>query len=236
MANGKIRARPKVEGVASADRLLTVLTTFRRGDDALELSELAARTDLVKSTIMRLCVSLERFGLIERLPNGCYRLGTEIARLGSVYLQSFALEEHVIPMLDRLVAASGETASFYIRRGEHRLCLFRVDSPSPLRMHVRPGDLRPMDKSSIAQVLDRFDPARGPARGVKLPLYSHGVTDPHVSSCAAPVFGAGGRLLGALAISGPASRLTRAQVAAVAPVLLDSADKLTHALGGAADR
>ncbi|TNC07165.1 IclR family transcriptional regulator [Methylobacterium terricola] len=232
MANGRTRARPKVEGVASADRLLTVLTAFRRGDDALDLAELAARTDLVKSTIMRLCVSLERFGLIERIPDGRYRLGTEIARLGSVYLQSFALEAHVIPVLDRLVAASGETASFYIRRGEHRLCLFRVDSPSPLRMHVRPGDLRPMDESSIAQVLDRFDPVHGSARPVALPLFSHGVTDPHVSSCAVPVFGAGGRLVGALAISGPASRLTGGQVAAVAALLVESAATLTRTLGG----
>jgi DNA-binding IclR family transcriptional regulator len=236
MAMGKARARPKVEGVASADRLLTVLTAFRRGDDALDLAELAERTRLVKSTIMRLCVSLERFGLIERIPDGRYRLGTEIARLGSVYLQSFALEAHVVPVLERLVAASGETASFYIRRGEHRVCLFRVDSPSPLRMHVRPGDLRPMDQSSIAQVLDRFDAAHDPAPAVTLPFHSHGVTDPHVSSCAVPVFGAGGRLVGALAISGPASRLTAGGVAAIAPLLIESAATLTCALGRDAGR
>src|SRR6478752_5551004 len=121
--NQKVRARPNLSGVASADRLLTVLTSFKRGDDALELTELARRTELVKSTIMRLCVSLERFGLIERIPDGRYRLGTEIARLGSAYLSSFALEAHVVPVLERLVAASSETASFYIRRGNQRLCL-----------------------------------------------------------------------------------------------------------------
>ena len=82
---------PQVKGVASADRLLTVLSAFRRGDDALELAELAERTGLVKSTIMRMCVSLQSFGFIERMRDGRYRLGTEIARLGSVYLQSFAL-------------------------------------------------------------------------------------------------------------------------------------------------
>jgi DNA-binding IclR family transcriptional regulator len=53
----KARQRPKLEGVASAERVLAVLTAFRRGDDALELTELARRTSLVKSTIMRLCIS-----------------------------------------------------------------------------------------------------------------------------------------------------------------------------------
>jgi DNA-binding IclR family transcriptional regulator len=234
MMDRKVRARPQVSGVASADRLLTVLTAFRRGDDALELAELAQRTDLVKSTIMRLCVSLERFGLIERIPDGRYRLGTEIARLGSAYLSSFALETHVTPALEKLVALSSETASFYIRRGHQRLCLLRVDSPHPLRMHVRPGDLRPMDKSSIAQVLEKFDPSRGkPTSKVEIPIYSSGVTDPHVASMAMPVFGAGGRLLGALAITGPASRLTRKRADEVRKALRDEAEALSAALGGA---
>lgn len=223
---------PQVKGVASADRLLTVLSAFQRGDDALELAELAERTGLVKSTIMRMCVSLQSFGFIERMRDGRYRLGTEIARLGSVYLQSFALESEVVPVLQRLVSLSGETASFYIRRGEQRLCLFRHDSPSPLRMHVRPGDLRPMDKSSVAQVLRHFESGAGPAANIKLPIYSNGVTDPHVASMATPVFGAGQQLLGALAITGPASRLTAEKAAEVADHLFGLADILTKSLGG----
>lgn len=234
MLERKTKARPKVQGVASADRLLTVLTAFKRGDDALELTELAQRTNLVKSTIMRLCVSLERFGLIERIADGRYRLGTEVARLGSVYLQSFALEAHVMPALERLVATSGETGSFYIRRGDQRLCLFRVDSPYPLRMHVRPGDLRPMDQSAIAQVLRLFDPSNtAKAQKTKVPIFSSGVTDPHVASMATPVFGAGGRLLGALAVTGPVSRLTRERAAQISKTLLSAGEALTTALGGA---
>nr|WP_249145424.1 IclR family transcriptional regulator [Bradyrhizobium diazoefficiens] len=214
--------------------MLTVLTAFKRGDDALELTELARRTALVKSTIMRLCVSLERFGLIERLADGRYRLGTEIARLGSVYLSSFALEAHVTPALERLVALSGETASFYIRRGNQRLCLLRVDSPHPLRMHVRPGDIRPMDKSSVAQVLEKYDPARASvASKDELPIFSSGVTDPHVASMAMPVFGSGGRLLGALAISGPVSRLTKKAAEKFRKALRDEATVLSASLGGA---
>src|SRR4051794_32058093 len=167
----KARQRPKLEGVASAERVLAVLTAFRRGDDALELAELARRTALVKSTIMRLCISLEKFDLVERLDDGRYRLGVEAARIGWVYQQSFAMEERIIPVLERLAAESEETASFYIRRGSQRLCLFRADSPHPLRMNVRPGDMRPMDDSAIAQVLARFGERTQPKRsGGGLPI------------------------------------------------------------------
>ncbi|MET7248207.1 IclR family transcriptional regulator [Methylobacterium sp. EM32] len=224
------RPRPKLEGVASAERVLAVLTAFQRGDDALELTELARRTELVKSTIMRLCISLEKFGLIERLDDGRYRLGVEAARIGSVYQQSFALEERVVPVLERLAAESLETASFYIRRGNQRLCLFRADSPYPLRMNVRPGDMRPMDQSAIAQVLAAFGERTAQAKP-ELPLYSSGITDPHVASLAMPVFGAGGRLIGAMALSGPSSRLTAERAGTLAPRLREEAERLSSELG-----
>lgn len=225
--------RTHQDGVASADRLLTVLTAFRHGDDAVSLAELANRTGLIKSTILRLCVSLERFGLVEHLPEVGYRLGTEAARIGSVYQQSFALEARVMPVLEELMKLSGETASFYIRRGNQRLCLLRVDSLHPLRMHVRPGDLRPMDKSSIAQVLSLSEIAtRDGLSHVNLPIFSSGVTDPHVASASMPVFGPHRQLVGALALSGPVSRLTQEWLEAVRQPLKEAGERLTRALGG----
>ena len=226
------RKRPKLEGVASAERVLTVLTAFRRGDDALELTELARRTSLVKSTIMRLCISLEKFDLIERLDDGRYRLGVEAARIGSVYQQSFALEERVVPVLERLAAESSETASFYIRRGDQRLCLFRADSPHPLRMNVRPGDMRPMDESAIAQVLRVFgDRKRSGRETISLPIYTSGATDPHVAALAMPIFGTERRLVGAMALSGPSSRLTAELAGGFEARLREAAERLSSELG-----
>src|SRR3712207_3544514 len=153
---GKKQNRAIVEGVAAVDRALAVLAAFRRGDVSLSLAELSARTGLVKSTIMRLAVSLERHGLIVRLSNGSYQLDAEVLRLGMIYQQSFSLEKFVVPVLEELVARSNETASFYIRRGEQRLCLFRVETPHLLRLHIQQGDMLPMDSSATAQVLRIF--------------------------------------------------------------------------------
>lgn len=198
-----------LEGVSAAERTLTVLTAFRSGDTSLSLVELAERTGLVKSTIMRLAISLEQFGLLARQPDGTYRLDAECLRLGSAYQHSFKLADHVVPALERLMLEIGETASFYVRHGDARLCLFRVESQHAIRMHVQPGDTRPMDKAAIAEALRRYEAGLQTATlDEDLPLYTAGVTDPHTASLAMPVFGMGGKLVGALAVSGPVTRLT----------------------------
>src|SRR3954452_5238752 len=117
---------PSIKGVSSAERALAVLTAFRQGDAALSLAELAERTGLVKSTIMRLAVSLQQYQLLARPPDGRYRLDAGVLRLGTTYQQAFRLQDYVLPVLDRLAASTGETAIFYVRDDENRLCLFRV--------------------------------------------------------------------------------------------------------------
>jgi DNA-binding IclR family transcriptional regulator len=231
MAKNIEKEAPGVEGVSAVERALKVLTAFQRGDGALSLAELAARSGLVKSTIMRLAVSLQRFGLLTRMPDGNYRLGSETLRLGTAYQQAFDLSNHVMPALEKLAATTEETASFYVRHGDERLCLFRVESAHRIRMHVQPGDTRPMDKSAIAQVLRRYASSRpGPADA--LPLFTSGVTDPHSAALAMPVFGAREELMGALTISGPVSRLTEARAKDVGGLLAEAAEKLTAACGG----
>jgi DNA-binding IclR family transcriptional regulator len=196
-------------GVSSAERALSILTAFRHGDSALSLAELAGRTGLVKSTIIRLAQSLQRFGLVARLPDGRFRLDAETLRLGTTYQHAFSLQDFVMPMLERLAANSEETATFYVPHGTERLCLFRVEAKNSIRMRVQPGDVKPMDDSAFARVLRRY--ASGPSKDCGtngIVLYTSGVADPHAAALASPVFGHAAALIGAVAISGPATRLT----------------------------
>lgn len=231
MANRANKELPSVEGVSAVERALAVLAAFKRGDTALSLAELAERTGLVKSTIMRLAVSLQKYRLLARLPDGSYRLDAETLRLGTAYQQAFSLSDHVVPALEHLAATTGETASFYVRHGDERLCLFRIESANRIRMHVQPGDTRPMDQSAIAQVLQRYA-AGPPGSEDDLPLFTSGITDPHAAALAMPVFGIGDDLMGALTISGPVSRLTTAHAEAVKGLLTEAAHKLTLSCGG----
>jgi len=51
-----------------------VLAAFRDGDRALSLPEIAERTDLVKSTALRLLASLMHFDVVQKLEDGRYVL------------------------------------------------------------------------------------------------------------------------------------------------------------------
>jgi DNA-binding IclR family transcriptional regulator len=220
-----------LQGVSAVDRALTLLTAFKRGDGELSLAELTERTGLIKTTVMRMALSLESFGLLKRLDGGGYRLDAEVMRLAACYQHAYGLADHIMPVLERLARSTGETASFYTRRGDFRLCLFRVESANQIRMHVQPGDQKPMDKSAIAQVLRHFDLGRA-APVIDVPIFTSGVSDPHAAALAMPVFGPGGALLGALALSGPVTRLTAARSNEIRPELKNAGDDLTKACGG----
>ncbi|MBF7144682.1 MULTISPECIES: IclR family transcriptional regulator [Pseudomonas] len=225
----KTRPRPALNGVASADRVLTVLCAFKLGDSALGLVELTERTGLVKSTIMRLMVSLETHGFITRLADGRYMLASEVMRLNAVYQDALDLERHVVPRLHRLTDETGETASFYVRHGAYRLCQYRVNSPHRLRLHLQPGDMRPMDKAASAEALrtpySRF------VEGLE-PFYSNGATDPHASSMALPIYGPLKELVGAIVLSGPSTRLTAEYANSLRDTFVEIAEDLTRSLGG----
>src|SRR5690606_28295211 len=73
------------EGVAAVDRALAILSAFTPADRTITLAELARRTGLYKSTILRLSNSLMSAGFMEKLESGHYRLGAAVFRLGTVY-------------------------------------------------------------------------------------------------------------------------------------------------------
>lgn len=229
------RKRPSVSGVAAVDRALSILSSFKKGDGSLELAELARRTGLVKTTVMRMAVSLEKAGMLMRLDDGTYQLDAELLRLGSVYQLSFDIESHVVPVLKTLVRELDETAAFYVRQGSQRLCLYRVDSRHLMREHLRPGDRRPMDQSATAQVLKTFSSSSSNGNANhdlgKYPLFTRGITDPHTAALAMPVFREGGLLAGSLTISGPITRLTPERAKGIMQPLREAGVRLSRGLG-----
>lgn len=223
-------------GAAAVDRALTLLAAFRDGDRSLALAELAARTGLYKSTALRLLASLEHARLLQREEDGRWSLGPELARLHALRASGFSLEAQVLPALRELVAATRESAAFHVRRGDARLCLYRVDSPQLLRDHVRVGDLLPLDRGAGARVLRAFEGGigGGGARGKLCEQIRHdGVADligdrvADLAGISAPVFGASGELLGALTLTLPASRHRKTLAAQVR----QAAARLSRRLG-----
>lgn len=225
---------PKEAGVAAVDRALAILGAFRDGDVSLTLHDLAQRTDLYKSTILRLAATLERRGCLVRLQDGSFQLGPMLVRWGNLYLASVRIETHVTPVLQRLAADTGESATFYTRQGEARMCLARVDCTRSVRDHVNVGDMLPLERGAGGKVLVMFDPAnrKKPRTPQSMVFVTTRERDSDSAGMAAPVFGPGGSLRGAISLSGPATRFDEAALPRLAKPLLVAAADLTTRLGG----
>lgn len=218
-------------GTAAVDRALSVLAAFQLGDGALSLVDLAERTRLHKSTVLRMAASLLHTQLLARQDDGRYRLGAGVARLHAIYAASFSLEHIVVPQLQRLVEQTGESAAFHVREGNARLCLYRVDSPHPIRDHIRAGDILPLDRGSGGHVLLAFSGEPGERyerirRDCFVALDSDRVAQ--LSGISAPVFDAQHRLAGAVTLTMPTERVKQG----FAQYVMASARAVTEQLGG----
>jgi DNA-binding IclR family transcriptional regulator len=222
---------PRVEAV---ERALSILDAFGDGTPRLTLAEIAARTGYYPSTILRLAASLGRFGYLHRAADGLFRLGPTPLRLGLLYRDAFDLADHVRPALARLVDRTGETAAFYVREGDQRVCLYRHHSPRLIRHHVEEGSALPLDRGAAGRVLTAYTGKTDPlhdelrSRGWYLSL---GERDPEVAAIAAPVFGRGRAFLGALGVVGPRSRFEAEDHEGLAAIITGEAALLSRGIG-----
>jgi DNA-binding IclR family transcriptional regulator len=218
-------------GVAAVDKALLVLTSFREGDGPLSLAELAQRTQLVKSTLLRLLASLQHSGLVQRADERGYTLGHEIARLYGTYVGSFSLDGAVLPSLRALVERTKESAAFHVRQGDKRLTLYRIDSLQPVRDHGRAGDIFPLDRGTGGRVLLAFSGSQGAVyekiRREKVAAII-GDRTPDLAGISAPVFKAGGEIVGAITLTMPTIRYNEKHI----PAVKAAAREASRALGG----
>jgi DNA-binding IclR family transcriptional regulator len=199
----------KEQRVEAVERALSIIECFSREHVELSLAQLSEETGLYKSTILRLCGSLERYGYIVRKASGHFRIGPSLWRLGSLYSRSFEQSEIIRPELKRLVDETKETASFYVQDANDRICLYREVSPHSLRFDLDEGARLPMDKGAAAHVLRAYSghaqPENSAIRSVGYALSDSDRT-PQVAAVAVPVFDKFGGFRGAIGLSGPSFR------------------------------
>ena len=212
----------------AVDRALALLLAFGDGDASLPLVELARRAGLHLTTALRLIGTLEAQGFVQRLPSGGYTLGAQLLVLGERFRRSLRLEDQVMPALDRLRTESQESAAFFVREGTARRCLFRLDSPQPVRTIARVGEVAPLGIGAHGRALVALDTPPPP----RLPIVSRGERLAEVAAVAVPVLDARGAIAGSIGITMPLYRFDAVAEALCLPLVLREAIALTRALGG----
>lgn len=224
-------------GVIAVKRALQILEVFEIGDQHLTLAELSRRTGLHNTTVLRLARTLAQSGYMVQKEEGTWRLGAAAGWLGARYQAGFDINDVVEPTLRQLSSETKESASFYVREGDVRSCISRIEGPQSVRHHVRIGMRLPLNLGAPGKVILAFSGIGGDEyekirrRGYHM---SMGERDPEVSSVAAPVFGLNWRLLGSMCISGPTARLSKSKLQVHAKTVMNAANQLSYALAGSA--
>jgi DNA-binding IclR family transcriptional regulator len=228
----------KQRGVASLERALTIVGSFTARDRGITLAEIAVRTGFYKSTVLRLCASLEKFGYVIRLNDGRFVLGGALFRLGQIYQRSFNLADYVVPVLQRLTLKTGLSASLWIKEGNFRVCLFRAEAAEGVRdLSARVGERWPLERGgSASTVLLAFSGAKAArfarVRKTRIAM-SLGEFVPELAAISAPVVSSGGALVGALSLGGFRSHFSAAATKKLKPLVLAAAREISLSLGGA---
>ena len=228
----------KPKPVAAVDRALSILDAFRLGDQPLSLAEVARRTKLSKATILRLAGTLEQRQFLSRTSDGHFVLGAKPLQLGGIFQSMIQPIDVIPPLLRALSVKTGESASFMIRQGDLRVCLYRIDSPQTVRDHLKPGSILPMNKGAAGRVIMAFSPPYPkPYRAIRESIVDMSISEitPDVASICAPIFDGQG-IAGAIALSGPKTRFTPTALRAMKKEILVTAQAMSSALSGDAKR
>jgi DNA-binding IclR family transcriptional regulator len=232
----------------SVDRALAVLCSFSRETPALGVTELSERLDLTKSTVHRLLQALMARGLVAQDPDHRhYTLGYRVLALARAVPGEADLRQICLPHMRWLRSVTDETIALYVVAGDVRVCLDELESPQMLRMSAGVGRCFPLDRGAASKALLMDGPvdtelwrratlALSVARRAELAAelevartwgytQSSGETVPGAASLAAPVRGGDGRVVAALNVGAPASRLTPEAVARAAAALLEAAGR-----------
>ena len=210
-------------GTRTVERALTLLAAV--AEDGGTLSQLARAAELSPSTASRLLATLAGQELVRRDEYGRYGPGTRLRQLAAVALRSDPVYELAGPHLAELARETGETANLAVPADDQRVVYLR-QAASPKLVQT-------------ASWAGRTIPRRGTALGAALRgavgeggyVARAGAVEPDVTSIAAPVYGADGKIAAALSVLAPNYRVSPARIDAWGRAVAGHAAELSQSLG-----
>src|SRR5271170_3347640 len=123
----------------SIDRVVALLDMLSESDVPLSLAEICTRMGLHKSTAHRSLIVLERTSMIERTPEGRFRLGLKLYELGNRAVEQIDLRDRVQPFFRRLAMEVGETVHLSVLQRTKVVYLDKVEPNRRVCMTSKTG-------------------------------------------------------------------------------------------------
>ena len=215
------------------DKAFQILNSFDDANKSISLKELTVITQLNKSTILRICNSLIKHNfLIKNEINGSYRLGPGSWKLGSIYNSNFKIGNEIKEILSEICEATGQSTGYWVKAGNKKVCLYRVNSKSELNHYVVEGTTFEL-KSATGKVLLAYTEDNLELKNQidkKGYIFTTGERLDNIASVAVPVFDKKDSFKGTLSVSGWKQFFTNKSVPKYYKILSSYHNKLKELL------
>src|ERR1700739_4683810 len=149
---------PPIDVLGRVAALLRAVAGSEPG--GIRTTDAATRSGLPRPTSHRLLSAMSNEGLVDRSADGRWHVGPELFLLGLAAAPRYDARNLTQPILRQLALATGESASFSVRRGNETVCLLHEEGTFPLRSHVlREGIRFPLGVASAGLAILAFMPA-----------------------------------------------------------------------------
>jgi IclR family KDG regulon transcriptional repressor len=139
--------------IQSVSHALDILESFTRDEDELGVTVLSKRLGLHKNNVFRLLATLEHRGYIEQNSlSENYRLGPKTLQLGAIFIDQRECRRKARPIIENLMAASGETTVVAVLRGNKVVYMDSVESTRTVRAISRIGSMIPAHCAAVGKV------------------------------------------------------------------------------------
>jgi len=145
------KGSPGLTGVNAVDRALRLLVLIADAGGIVTASDLSAAADLPLPTTHRLLQALRGRGFIRQSVDKRYAIGGELIRLG--YVGRSLLGGIALPHLERVVAATKESANLATLDGRFVVYLAQFQAPRSMRMFTEPGSRVPAHGTAVGKAM-----------------------------------------------------------------------------------
>lgn len=138
--------------IQSVSHALDILESFTKTEDELGVTELSKRLGLHKNNVFRLLATLEHRGYIEQnRSTENYRLGAKTLQIGSIFIEQRECRRQARPVIEALMAATGETAVVAVLRGNKVIYMDSVETTKTVRAVSRIGAMLPAHCTAVGK-------------------------------------------------------------------------------------
>jgi DNA-binding IclR family transcriptional regulator len=245
--------------VGVISKVLRILEALQGSSGGLGLKAICDRTGIHKSTAHRFLKHLERERYLIRTEAGAYLIGPRLSQLSPRGNQEATLQAVARPILWELWKATQETVNLAVLDQGTVLYVDVIESPHEFRLSSRIGTRRSVHVTALGKALAAFLPAE-PRENIlgsiafqpatprtignlvqfrqeldKIQRQGYAVDDEEAVQGArcvsAPILNSEGEPIAAVSVSGPVTRVSPNQVAALAGAVTSAARAISLAMG-----